>query len=90
MRCSAALTFFWLCRTFVQMLGYCPTHDAISSTKAFYKIASTLTVAAFLTSIKCPWVLNRLNGFCPVAYDSWLNVLFAPVLMGSAVASVIF
>jgi hypothetical protein len=30
MCCSATLTFFWLCRAFVQMLGYCPPHDAIS------------------------------------------------------------
>jgi hypothetical protein len=27
---SATLTFFRLCRVFVQMPGYCPPHDAIS------------------------------------------------------------
>jgi hypothetical protein len=33
MCCSATLTLFGLCRIFVQMLGYCPPHDAISSIK---------------------------------------------------------
>jgi hypothetical protein len=40
---SATATFFGLRRIFVQMFGYCPPHDAISSIKTFSKISSVST-----------------------------------------------
>lgn len=40
---SATATFFGLCPIFVQMFGYCPPHDAISSIKTFSKISSVST-----------------------------------------------